>query len=172
MIGGHQPGMLGALLAGLLACAPPATPPQPTAPVTAPTSTAATAPAAEPAPARATVRHGDIRIASAAGIYLAVERGYFAEQGLDVRLETFASAVEQIPALANSQIEIGIGAVSAGLFNAVARGVPLKLTLDFGRNLPNRSAGSVAVRKDLWDAGAIREPADLRGRPIAVNSTG
>jgi len=72
-----------------------------------PVAAAAPTAALTPPPAPVTIRHGDIRINSAAGIYLAKEHGSFAEQGLNVELETFASSTEQIPPwpAANSRSE-------------------------------------------------------------------
>lgn len=168
-----------ALVVGLLACAAPAAPAPPAAPSPAsaapsgaPTAAAAaptSAPAAPPAPV--TLKVGDLRINSSAGTYIALERGYFAEQGLTLDFEPFTTGGEQIPSLANGQLDIGVGAVSAALYNAVGRGVPIKLVVDQGRHVPGRTATAFVVRTDLWESGAIREPADLRGRPIGISST-
>jgi len=168
-----------ALAVGLLACAAPAAP----APAAAPSPAGAAASGAPPAaaaaptsaptarPAPVTLKVGDLRINSSAGTYIALERGYFAEQGITLDFEPFTTGGEQIPALANGQLDIGVGAVSAALYNAVGRGVPIKLVVDQGRHVPGRTATAFVVRTDLWDSGAIREPADLRGRPVGISST-
>jgi hypothetical protein len=70
------------------AAAPPAAPasaPKPavtTAPATAPPPAAAASPAAKPA-APTTVQMATLRAASDAGLFIALERGYFTEQGID-----------------------------------------------------------------------------------------
>ena len=46
-----------------------------------------------------------------AGIYIALERGYFADEGLQVELVPFRSGQEQIPALATNQIQFGSGSL-------------------------------------------------------------
>jgi ABC-type nitrate/sulfonate/bicarbonate transport system substrate-binding protein len=178
----HPVIMLLTLAIAVAGCSAPSS--MPVAPATVPTApakspaAAAGAPASTPEPtARAaipapvTLKAGNLRINSAAGTYLALERGYFAEQGIQLEFEPFQTGGEQIPVLASGQLDVGQGAVSAALYNAVARGVPIKLVADQGRSLPNRSAGALVVRKDLWDAGVIREPADLRGRSIGLSST-
>jgi len=158
-----------------LGCQAASSAPAPTAAPAPPPAPAAAAPTG-PAPAAAvppqvTLRVGDLRINSSVGTYLALERGYFAEQGINVEFLPFTTGGEQIPPLASEQLDVGVGAVAAALFNAVARGVPIKLVADQGRNLPNRSAAALALRKDLWDSGTVREIGQLRGRTIGITST-
>jgi len=117
-----------------------------------------------------TVRVGDLQITSGAGYYIAQDKAYFREQALSLDLQKFTTGGEQIPVLATGQLDIGVGAVSAALFNAIARGVPIKAVADHGSSLPGRSAGSLSVRKDLIESGAFKDYADLKGRSIAVAS--
>ena len=63
-------------------------------------------------------------------IYIAQERGYFREQGLDVELRRFASTADQIAALGTGQLAVGVGGVNAALFNAVAGDVPIRIVAD------------------------------------------
>jgi NitT/TauT family transport system substrate-binding protein len=68
------------------------------------------------------------------------------------------------------QLDVGGGAPSAGLLNAIARDIPLKIVADKGNVNSGFGFQGIVVRKDLWDSGAIREPADMRGRTIALNA--
>ena len=127
---------------------------------------------AAPGPAQATrVRLGELGIIAGAGYYLAIENGYFAEQGIEVEATRFTSGAEMIPSLATGQIDIGAGAISAGLLNAVARGLDLRIVSDHGHSAPGRPVGAFVVRRDLIDSGQVRTSADLRGRTIAIPST-
>jgi NitT/TauT family transport system substrate-binding protein len=127
---------------------------------------------AAPGPAQATrVRLGELGIIAGAGYYLAIENGYFAEQGIEVEATRFTSGAEMIPSLATGQIDIGAGAISAGLLNAVARGLDLRIVSDHGHSAPGRPVGAFVVRRDLIDSGQVRTAADLRGRTIAIPST-
>jgi NitT/TauT family transport system substrate-binding protein len=54
------------------------------------------------------------------------------------------------------------------VYNAVARGVDLRLVADKGTVAPGFGYEALIVRRDLWDSGAVRTPADLRGRTMAV----
>src|SRR5581483_7852340 len=169
--------VLGAVGACSPGAAPPAKPSQGSAPqstVAAPAAPATTAPAAAAAkPARepTTVRITDIQITSAAGSYIAAEKGYFREEGIDAQFIPMGAA-DQVPAIVANSADVAGAAINAFLFNAVARGVPVKGVADHGANLKDASAGGVVFRKDLYDSGAIRGPADLRGRKIGLSNSG
>ncbi len=102
-----------------------------------------------------------------AGIYIALARGYFQDEGLDVSLEPFDTGERIIPALAAGQLDASAAPIGAGLFNALARGVALEMVagqvLDVA-GPPNGAA--LVIRKDLFDAGRVRDYADLRGLRI------
>ena len=168
-------------LLAITACGPSAAPtasgPAPTAARPAAGSAPPAAPSAapaQPAPALAeptVLKVTDLQITSSAGNYLATELGYFAEEGIQLDYVR-GNPSDMVPALASRQVDVGAGGISAGLFNAFARGVPVKVVADHGANLPNASAGGITIRKDLVDSGAYRAPADLRGRVVAVSSVG
>jgi NitT/TauT family transport system substrate-binding protein len=122
-------------------------------------------------PAPEPVRVGSTVGASDAGFFIADEKGYFREQGLSVEITPFASATEIVAPLGNNQLDVGGGAPSAGLGNAIARGIPLKIVADKGSAPPGFGYAGVLIRQELWDSGAIRSVADMRGRRLGINST-
>ena len=157
------------------AATPAAAPRAPASPATSASAPAASdAPTAAPPPAaRVQVRVGQIGVTVGdAPIFIAEDRGYFLEEGLDVERTTFDSAARMIPALASGQLDVGGGAISAGLFNAVGRGVSLYIVADKGSFRDGDRWNSIVARKDLSDSGAIRDWPDLRGRPIGIPSKG
>jgi NitT/TauT family transport system substrate-binding protein len=176
----HLP--LAALLVGLLACAaPPATAPPPAA---APSPAAASQPAAPAAPAApapaqppatpATVE--TVRVAynpqlPAAPIIVAVEKGYFRAEGIEIEIERAENAAAVFQALAAGEVDVGRGAISAGTFNALSRGVDMRIVATGHAEPPSggRTGNPVIVRKDLWDSGAVRSMTDLRGRTVTIN---
>jgi NitT/TauT family transport system substrate-binding protein len=121
----------------------------------------------KPTGAMKTVKVGVIGSASDAGVYIALEQGYFAEQGLNVELEFFDSAARMPPAIGTEQIQVGGGALSAGLFNLIARQVPLKIVADKGSMPKGFGFEGMMVRQDLLDSGAVQSPADLKGKKVA-----
>jgi NitT/TauT family transport system substrate-binding protein len=107
---------------------------------------------------------------SSAGLFLAKERGYFAREGLDVELVEFpASGPELIPALATGQLDVGAGNISARMYNAMGRGVSLRIVADKGRNARHCGYLAIVVGKGLT---SIHGPADLRGRRFALTGPG
>jgi ABC-type nitrate/sulfonate/bicarbonate transport system substrate-binding protein len=165
------------LLVLLASCtASPSASPAPSAPgaATSPTSGAAAPPAAAPAPVPAAVkvRYGVQNGVVYAGAFIAADRGYFQEEGLDVDLIPFSSASEIIPALATDQLEAGGISTNPALWNAVARGVRLKAVLDIYTFIPGRPAMAVVVRKAAYDEGRVRRVEDLRGRAMAITPPG
>jgi NitT/TauT family transport system substrate-binding protein len=74
--------------------------------------------------------------------------------------------------LAAGQLDAGVGALSAGLFNALARGIDITIVSGSGFLVPNHNPSQFMLRKDLADAGQIRDYADWRGRTIAAGGEG
>jgi NitT/TauT family transport system substrate-binding protein len=174
--------MAGLALAGglLTSCttgaAPPPAPtsaaaPSPAVPSAGAIPSAATAPApnvAAPASPPVEVQIGVLGILGEAGIYVAVERGYFAEEGLVPELVNFDNTTRIVPALATGQIDVTGGGFSPNLVNAVQRGVNLKLISSIQSSKPGRSTGGMLVRKALIDDGQVRDWSDLRGLRVAI----
>lgn len=151
----------------LLACGQSAAPaPSPAPPLAA--SPAAESVARPTAGVAEPVRVGVVGALADAGIFIALERGYFREQGLDVTLVPFDNVGAMIPAMSTRQIEVGGGSTAPGLFNAISRDVPLKIVADKGNTAPGFGFVALVVRRDLADSGSIKEFDDLRGRTMAV----
>ncbi len=141
---------LSILPAGLAACGP------------------ATSGAPSPAPSPVTVRLGQVGGISDAAIFIAIEKNYFKEQGIEIDPSRFDSAARMVAPLGAGQLDVGGGAPSAGLYNAVARDVPLKIVADKGNMNPGHGYEAMVVRKQLWDTGAIKGPADLKRKKVAI----
>src|SRR5829696_5607579 len=110
------------LLAACAPAVPGAAVARPAAPTAAPTVGAAPQAAVEPPSAGpTTLQVGVTRTLSEAGQWIALERGYFQEQGIAVEFTQFDSAARMIAPLGSGQLAVGSGAISAGLFNAIAR---------------------------------------------------
>src|SRR5262245_38744589 len=173
-------------LVALVACqaqpapAPPA-PAQPAAPAApaAPPAPAAAVPAAAPAPTAVArlsppvdVKIGLVNITGDAGTYIALERGYFEAEGLQVEIVSFPSSQEQIPALATNQLQFGTGSLDVSLLNAVARGVDLRIVNDRGRYDPSYTGSGIGVRSELYADGTLDEVAKLKGKTMGISVLG
>jgi len=99
-------------------------------------------------------------------LFVAIDKGYFTGQhiNLDIKTTTAASSV-QLPVLARGDLDIDPMAMSAGFFNQYAAGFDLKLIASVLSPHPGWNDSSwIVVRQDVWDSGAVRKLADLRGK--------
>ena len=106
------------------------------------------------------------------GLYVADKKGFFREEGLDVKLNIFDSAARMITLFASGALDVGGGGPSAGLYNAVARGVDIRIVADKNQTVPGRGAQFVVIRKDLVDSGRYKTLADLKGMKIVSPAPG
>lgn len=118
------------------------------------------------------VRLGDLLAISNVGIYAAIEKGYFKEQGIRNEIATFASAARMPPALVAGELEISVGTAGAGLFNSIAEGAPFRIVADKGQARAGSGYVLLSVRKDLVDSGQVKSVKDLKGRRVALYAKG
>lgn len=119
-----------------------------------------------------TVKLGDLSAISNAAIYIAVEKGFFKEQGINSEISSFASAAKMVPALVAGELEVSVGSASAGLFNAVAQEAPFRIVADKGQAREGFGFSLLTVRKDLVDSGQVKSFKDLKGKKIAILAKG
>jgi NitT/TauT family transport system substrate-binding protein len=127
-------------------------------------------PAAAQNPIAVTV--GAASVTSDAPIYIADSKGYFRDEGLAVKVENFRSASDMVPHLGTGTLDAGAGSASAGLYNAVARGIKIKIVADKASSPPGYGATKILVRKDHVDSGRYKTPADFKGMKFAMNAPG
>ncbi len=120
----------------------------------------------------APVRVGTTNSSSDAPLFIADAKGYFKAEGLEVEFTSFDSAAKMIAPLGTGQLEVGAGAPAAGFFNAVARGLDVRMVADKGSMPPGYGYLSLLVRKDLVDSGKVKSFADLKGLKIALPAQG
>jgi NitT/TauT family transport system substrate-binding protein len=103
-----------------------------------------------------------------AALELALRRGYFEQEGLDVQTVQGTTGQEMLPALATNQLQAASGSPNAGLFNALNRGIEVRMVADFAHIGPSDDRSvSFVVRADLIDSGQVKTIADMKGRPIS-----
>lgn len=110
---------------------------------------------------------GVIPIVDVAPIYLGVRQGFFADEGLDVKLETAQGGAAIVPAAVSGQYQFGFSNTTS-LLLASSQGLPLKVV----------AAGVASTGEDGKDFGAvivkqdspIKTAKDLAGKRVAVNT--
>ena len=118
------------------------------------------------------VKVGITNTATDAGFYIADKKGYFRDAGLEVAFTAFPSAAKMIAPLGSGDLDAGGGTVSAGLYNAVERGIHMRIVADKGSVTDKLEYSTLIVRKDLVDSGRYKTLADLKGMKIAAASKG
>lgn len=119
-----------------------------------------------------TIKVGTTNLSSDIGLFLAQKRGYFTEEGVKVELVPFDSGAKMVAPLGAGDLDAVAGAASAGFYNAVNRGLKLKIVADKGTNIAGYSYKALTVRKDLVDSGAFKSLADLKGKKVALIANG
>jgi NitT/TauT family transport system substrate-binding protein len=138
-------------------------------------ATAAMAALTLAAPARAEmdkVAIGYTQTATDIGLYVADKRGYFKEAGIDLQFVLFDSAARMVAPVAGGDLQAVAGAPSAAFFNAVARGIDIRMVADKVSTPPGRTSQTLIVRKDLVESGRFKTMADLKGMKVANGAPG
>ncbi len=104
--------------------------------------------------------------------FIGQKRGYFAAEGLDVNFVNFDSAARMIAPLASGDIDAAAGGPSAGLYNAIARNIGIRIVGDKSATPPGRHSQTLLVRKALIDSGRVKTLADLKGLRVASAAPG
>ena len=123
-------------------------------------------------PARATTRLsvGALRFTSHAPSFVAFERGYFAEEGLDVAFTFFQAAQPMAVAIASGDADYAVTAVTGGLINLADKGAAKVIggALSEERGIEGQI---ILASNQAFDAG-LTSPQALAGRSFAITQAG
>ncbi|MBI4318558.1 MAG: ABC transporter substrate-binding protein [Chloroflexi bacterium] len=116
------------------------------------------------------VPSGDLGFLDDMHLYLALEKGYFAEEGIKPNFTRFRSTADAIGPLSTGEIKVLPGGVAIGMFNALARGLPIKIVASRSLLYMPFDSNWWMVRSDLADK--IKTAADLKGKKINFMAPG
>ena len=125
-----------------------------------------------PAQAADKVNVAVLNAAGDVGLFIAQERGYFRDEGLDVSLTHIDSAVKMMPLLGTGDLDVGGGATTAALYNAADRKIDVRVVASRARTAPGYGYQALVIRKDLVDSGKYKSYSDLKGLKFAFASPG
>ena len=114
-----------------------------------------------------TVTIGVVPSIPAGATWIAVEKGYFRDAGIEVQLEKVESAAPAMAFLASNRLQVVEGGLAAGYWNGLSQGLPVIMALERGSSPLYHD---VLVRPDLADQ--IKTVADLKGRTVALVAPG
>ncbi len=116
-----------------------------------------------------TISVGAIKTAGSAPLFIASEKGYFEEEGIQVEYKWFESANATNVAVASNNVDIGAPGLSADLYNMVASGQKVFIVADRGKEKKGyNSITSIVVHKDS----DITKVEDLKGKKVGVTAIG
>lgn len=142
----------------------------PVAPVAQPTAEATAAPAADDS-GLTTVRVGHVPVTIYAPLFVAVEKGYFAEEGIQVELMPVEGGTDNVVQVAAGNFDVAGGGVGAGMLNAVARGIEFEIVAPLHTERPPLTSPFV-VSKARFDSGELTQMSDLAGKKVSTNAKG
>jgi NitT/TauT family transport system substrate-binding protein len=116
------------------------------------------------------IKVGLSRLLGYPAVPIAIERGYFKAQGLDVEMVFFDSAQPISVGVASGDIEFGVSGMSAGFYNLAAQG-QLKLIAPSGGEAPGFHAMAYLASPKAYEAG-LTSPQYLAGHSVAITQLG
>lgn len=116
------------------------------------------------------VRIGTVVLSGIAPILVAVDKGYFRDEGLDAEIVNFQNAPSISSAVISGDLEFGVSSFNAALFNLAGKG-GLRIVAGIGTEQPGYKQYGYFVGKKAYDAGLKTLP-DLKGRSVALGTFG
>jgi NitT/TauT family transport system substrate-binding protein len=114
-----------------------------------------------------TVKIGIARSTSNAAELMALKHGYFKEVGIKLEWTDIDTTANVIALLAQNQYQIVAGGISAGIFNALEKNLPITILSD---RVSTPIGHNLMLRPDLKDT--VKSLKDLKGKVIASNGQG
>ena len=114
-----------------------------------------------------TVKIGIARSTSNAAELMALKRGYFEQAGIKLQWDDIDTTANVIALLAQNQYNIVAGGISAGIFNALEKNLPITILSD---RVSTPIGHNLMLRPDLKDS--VKSFKDLKGKVVASNGQG
>ncbi len=118
------------------------------------------------------VNFASVNATSDAGVFLADDLGFFAEQGIDIQYTVIGTSPMLITAAITSQVDIAGPGITPGLFAAAGRGVGVKIAGDKQSVRPGFSNTRFVVRMAAFTGDKAESIARLRGKTLGISSRG
>lgn len=115
------------------------------------------------------VRIGYVPVLVFAPLYVAVERGYFAKEGIDAQLTPVQGGSDSVVQLAAGNFDAAVGGIGAGVLNAASKGLDFKIVAPMhAEKAPLATSLVISAKR----ADEIKTVKDLKGKKVSINATG
>lgn len=116
------------------------------------------------------IKIGVIKSLSTTPVFLAIDRGYFAAEGLEPKLITFESAQPVAVAATSRDIDVGTTAFTGGLFGLAGQGA-IRVIAGYASSVPGFHLDAFVVSNRAWDGG-FRTYKDFPGHSFGISQLG
>ncbi len=113
---------------------------------------------------------GALRFTSHSASFVAFERGYFADAGLDVEFKFFQAAQPMAVAVAAGDVDYAVTAISGGLISLAEKGAAKVIGGALSEE-PGIDGQKILASNDAFNAG-LTEPSKLDGKTYAITQAG
>ncbi|WPO43251.1 ABC transporter substrate-binding protein [Tardiphaga sp. 42S5] len=113
---------------------------------------------------------GIAKLASAGPVFVAIDRGYFTEQGFEPVLKYFEAAQPIAVAAASGDIDVGATGLTAGFYNMAGQGV-LKIVAGQSHEKPGYQSNAVIASLNGFNGG-LKSLENLAGKSIGIAAVG
>jgi NitT/TauT family transport system substrate-binding protein len=113
---------------------------------------------------------GALRLTSSGPIFIALDKGYFREQGLDVELKLFTAAAQPPLAVVSGDVDFAVTGLTASFYNLAAKG-GVKIIGAQSREEPGFNLVAYMVTNDAYAKG-FHALKDFAGKSVATTTTG
>lgn len=114
---------------------------------------------------------GMLRLTSSAPLFIAMDKGYFKEVGIEIDPQWFDAAQPIAVATASSKVDVGATGITAGLYNMAAKGQKLFIVADKGREQKGFSSSALMASTDQYNQGLTSIEA-LKGKRVGLTQKG
>lgn len=116
------------------------------------------------------LRIGALRLPSSGPLFVAIERGYFRDEGLTPEVTWFDAAAAVPVAVVSRDLDVGVTGLTAAAFNLAARG-GIRFIASQTREEPGFRLNAVVATRRAYEGGFTSLP-EIAGRRIGITTFG
>ena len=113
---------------------------------------------------------GVLKLASSGPLFIAMARGHFRAQGLEVEPKYFTAAAQVPVAVTSGDADFGVTGLTAGFYNLAGRGA-LKMIAGQSREEPGFQLNAYMATAKAWEEG-LRDLKGYAGKRVAITTAG
>ena len=126
--------------------------------------------AAPPVRAADSAKIGVVKSTLSAPLYVAIAKGYFADEGIDAQITFFEAAQPIFVAVVSGDLDFGVSGVTGGMYQLAIQN-QLRIIGAHSAEVPGFTGYGVFVSTPAWNAG-LKSLKDIPGHSAGINTVG